>query len=155
MKQSIRAAVILLLLCLSVMGVGFTQQHHDAAQRLLELTLPLKDAEISRVAFERIAASRPDLADRESEIRGMIDDFLSSPDYLETGAQAVMRYFSEPELQEMNRALERDGLFGTPDEQAKLLVKYNRLLDKVEEMLVGYFSRKMKSHPPVVKDSSQ
>lgn len=127
----------------------FSPAQHDAARRLLEITIPLKNTEITQTVIEQITASRPELAGKEDAMRAMIDDFLSSPDYLETGTRAVMYFFSEAELKDMVASLERGQGSGSDAQRMALLKKYDKLLGKVEEMLADYFAGKLKHWNPI------
>ncbi len=141
--RGVAHGIFVLLMAISLLAQNYDPKHHDDAQRLLKMSLPLKNTEIENTVIKQVVAKRPELAGSEDRIRQILDEYLASPNYMETGTQAIMYFFHDSEILQMIDALQKCELPGGAEAHRAILDRYNLYIDKAEKIVADYLARRL------------
>jgi len=136
--------LLCLLLFFSACSLAVDQSHHNAAHELMRLLQQKSGTLFIDTVVHTITRSDSALKKHELDIYTLIQTYLNSPEYKETRINAIMYYFSEPEIRAIVKVVKNPSFTNHSPEQVALFKKYERVFNRLEKEFIEYMKERLK-----------
>lgn len=120
------------------------QSHYEAALELMETVHEIDGSDFIDTIIAKIIDKEPDLEKHKDDISSLIQTYLHSPDYRETRIKAIMYFFTEMEIRNINNKLKNPSFYNLKKEQTALFEKYQKIFSGLEEKFIEYIQKKLR-----------
>lgn len=117
--------------------------HYKAAHELMETIHRINGIYFIDTIINRVMIQEPKLKKHRKEIYTLLNDYLNSQEYRETRAKAIMYYFSEKDIVDINTKISNPSFFHSTQRQETLVKKYQRLFTRLEALFIQYLMIKL------------
>lgn len=140
-------------ICISVLlfalGISAVEpSHYEAATKLIKVTKKFSTSGFVDTIINQLVASEPSLKEHKKEIDNVIRAYINSSEFRETKIQAIMYYFTEPEIILITNKIRDPSFHASSKEQAGLVARYNKTFEILKGKFIEYIQRKI---PAIVK----
>ena len=150
-KLKIRISVFsagMLLVLAAICSWAVEPSHYEAAVKLIDVTKKFSSSGFVDTIINQLIAAEPSLKEYKQEIDDVIRNYINSNEFRETKIQAVMYYFTEPEIVQITNKIKDPSFHASSKEQAGLVARYNKTFDILKGKFIEYIQRKI---PGIVK----
>jgi hypothetical protein len=124
-------------------GQAFQQSHYNAAVALIKIVQQEDIRGFLDTIVNTIIVKKPDLKGHKDEIYKLLDTYVRSDQFRTTRINLLLRLFTEPEIRELIRQMQKPELYNSRGRQSDLLKRYRETYSYLEEQFIEYVHKKL------------